>query len=120
LYSQDDGNFGTANSSTTRKGPNSLSVDCVNLETILRTNNIDRCALLKIDTEGAEYDMLYNADKELFTKIYRISIEYHNDKKNNGSQLESYLQELDYKTVRQTTKRNPNIGYIYAIKKSVI
>ena len=105
-YSEKNKIFGTANSSTVRKSPNSVNVDCVNLQSIIETNNIERCDLLKIDTEGAEYDILYSTEKHVFDKIFNISIEYHNDNKNNGDQLASYLDKLGYTVFRKSIKRN--------------
>ena len=38
---------------------------------------IDRCDLLKIDAEGAEYEILLGARPETLAKVRHIAIEYH-------------------------------------------
>jgi FkbM family methyltransferase len=54
--------------------------DCpsTTLEEIFRENSIERCALLKVDCEGAEYEILYGAD-ELLRQVDHLSAEFHLD-----------------------------------------
>lgn len=65
--------------------------------------------LLKIDAEGAEYDILYALGKEDFKKIKQIFVEVHNmDKvKRNEKALETFLQKF----YKRTHHRN-NVYYI--------
>lgn len=114
LYAQEDGNFGTANSSTTRVGSKSVSVECITLETLFHANSITECDLLKFDCEGAEYEILFNTNPDFFSKIKNISIEYHNLENSTGSDLETFLKKLGYEVKILPTKRNLSIGYIYA------
>jgi FkbM family methyltransferase len=54
--------------------------DCpsTTLGEIFKENNIERCALLKVDCEGAEYEILYGAD-ELLRRVDHLSAEFHLD-----------------------------------------
>lgn len=52
-------------------------VGTITLERILRDNTIDFVNLLKIDCEGAEYRILFNTKKSVFSKIGDIKMEYH-------------------------------------------
>lgn len=117
LYSENNKNFGTANSSTVRIGHKSVSVECITLQNIIEKNNIVECDLLKLDCEGAEYEILFNTNPEKFSKIKNISIEYHNLQDNNGNDLKKFLQELGYEVILIPTKRNTSIGYIYARRR---
>ncbi len=55
----------------------SISVDCLTLEDVFSQHGIERCDLLKIDCEGAEYEILYSIPRELWRRIDRIYLEYH-------------------------------------------
>jgi FkbM family methyltransferase len=46
-----------------------ITVPAVSLKTFFEQNNIDRLSLLKMDIEGAEYDIIENLEPEIFEKI---------------------------------------------------
>lgn len=52
-------------------------VNSVTLEDVLVENQIDSCDLLKMDCEGAEYEILSSTPKSILTRIRNISLEYH-------------------------------------------
>ena len=73
----------------------SAQVSCIPLQDVFDENRIMKCDLLKLDCEGAEYDILYNLPGAYFQRIQRIRMEYHNhlDKKENtGDALEAFLR----------------------------
>jgi hypothetical protein len=49
----------------------------MSLESFVK-NKIQKCDLLKIDCEGLEYEILESLESELYAKIQRIVLEYHN------------------------------------------
>jgi len=49
----------------------------VSLDDVFRRFAIERCALLKLDCEGAEYDILFNASSDTLDRVERIAMEYH-------------------------------------------
>jgi FkbM family methyltransferase len=51
-------------------------VETTTLHNIFQENNIERCNLMKVDCEGAEYEILFSA-REVLSKIDRIILEYH-------------------------------------------
>jgi len=53
--------------------------------------------LLKIDSEGAEYDILYAAPAETFTKIRAIRMEYH---KGHADELAAFLTRRGFRKTR--------------------
>ncbi len=55
----------------------SLAVQCVTLQGLMDVNNIGKCDLLKMDCEGAEYDILYNCPAAYFQRIDQIALEVH-------------------------------------------
>jgi FkbM family methyltransferase len=56
------------------------SVECTSLDSLLQDLHIERCDFLKMDCEGAEYEILKNTSGDSFRKIVRISIECHENR----------------------------------------
>ena len=76
-------------------------MDSVALKDIFDEHDIERCHFLKLDCEGAEYELLYNLPGEYYSRIERIVMEYHgdNDKMKRRAQadaLVSHLQSMGF------------------------
>ncbi len=79
---------------------------------------LERCDLLKLDCEGAEYSILFNASEAVLQRIERIVMEYHDD-------VTSYTHQdlVDFLTGKGFTVRiHPNfvhayLGYLYAFRE---
>ncbi|MCH8343216.1 MAG: FkbM family methyltransferase [Planctomycetes bacterium] len=54
-----------------------IEVPCITLDELFDRHRIESCDLLKIDVEGAEYDILYAASDRTYARILRIYGEYH-------------------------------------------
>jgi FkbM family methyltransferase len=57
--------------------PNAVQVECVTLKQALKENNIDHVDYLKLDCEGAEWEILETIDEETISKIRVIVMEFH-------------------------------------------
>ena len=55
----------------------SENVNALSLEDFMNNNQIEKIDFLKMDCEGAEFEIFYNLDKELLKKIKKISAEIH-------------------------------------------
>jgi FkbM family methyltransferase len=55
-----------------------ITVKCVTLKDVFQTNKIAHCDLLKLDCEGAEFEILFNTADDVFERIKEIRMEYHN------------------------------------------
>ena len=55
----------------------STTVKSISLQRIFDENKISSCKLLKLDCEGAEYEIIDSLPLEYFDKIENIAIEYH-------------------------------------------
>ena len=86
----------------------SLDVPCLTLSDIFIENKIDHCDLLKMDCEGAEFDILYNTSKDFLYKIDQMAIEVHTGKneKENLSSLKDFLIKSDFKLFQFEDKQH--------------
>lgn len=86
----------------------------------LKTNKNIAPTYLKIDCEGAEFDIIYNIPITYFLKIRVLIIEYHNihkNPKNNSSKLKQYMENMGYHTYDTGGMIFSNIGLLYCCKK---
>lgn len=90
-----------------------IHVPSITLSDIFSKHSIKRCDLLKMDCEGAEYDIIYNCPLECLSRIDQIAMEVHggSESRQNIDSLEAYLNEQ-----RFTTHRRP-VGMLWAWKK---
>ncbi len=91
------------------KSNKDIEVFTITLKEIFENNDISKCDLLKIDTEGSEYKILYGLPKNYFTKIKRIHLEYHdiNKEKYNHNYLMQFLLKNGFKLIHE-------LGYLFA------
>jgi FkbM family methyltransferase len=90
-----------------------VEVESVSLPDIFTAFSLKKIDLLKLDCEGAEYDILYQCPPALFSKIDQIAMETHAGKKpdENTEALATYLRKLGYQL-----KTNAN-HFIWAWKE---
>ncbi len=92
------------------------------LEKLVETQRIDRIDILQMDIEGAEFDILLNADKSLLGSIPQIMFEYHDAYASGRSHadLTGLLHGLGFKTQEYrnfiTRALKLQTGIIYAHK----
>lgn len=93
-----------------------VEIDAVSLKEIIDSNNISKCDLLKMDCEGAEYEILATLSDDYFQKISRICMEYHpiEDHSKYLSELVTRLKKLGYTVV--TVPYSDGLGLLFANK----
>ena len=83
---------------------NEINVSVTTIDQVVAENNVKNIHLLKIDTEGAEIDVLKGAVKSLRQRIIRnIQIESHNNDMRDNNKTEIYELLFNYthqKTIR--------------------
>ena len=77
-----------------------LEVKTTNLKSIIDGNKLDKIDFLKLDCEGSEYAILYDATKEVLDKVSMMSIETHPGKTADESAdaLIQYLNKNGFET----------------------
>lgn len=95
------------------------TIPVITLEQVIEEKVGERIDLLKLDCEGAEYDILLNQDPKIFDKIDRIVMEYHDlDIQCNHCVLTDLLGERGYKVDRYENLVHADLGYLYAERVS--
>lgn len=85
-------------------------IDSISLHNILNIEPIIN--LLKLDIEGAEYDVLDNLDSKYFKNINQLFIEFHKDPKPIFNRLINEGYQVEYRH----SNENDIAGFIYAKK----
>jgi FkbM family methyltransferase len=96
-------------------------VDCLTIKDIFADQPFDAIDLLKLNCEGAEYEILEGCSRAEFDRISNIRLEYHNldSSARNGASLSRYLQDQGYSIERFTRYLNTS-GFIWATRAAQI
>ena len=91
-----------------------VNVQSTTLKMIMDDNRIERCNLLKIDCEGAEYGIIESLPDQYLNKIDKMVIEYHfaNVKSEPLDRLVHKLNSNSFKI--DLVKHSEDMGLIYA------
>jgi len=95
-------------------GKNKVEIETTTLKDIFETNKIKSCDFLKMDCEGAEYEIIYKTPKKYLKKIKSISMEYH--KNDNINKLKRFLEEKGF----NVSLTDVGEGMLYAENKNGI
>ena len=87
------------------------------LERIFHKNRIEKCDLIKMDCEGAEFNILYNAPKSIFDKVSHIFMEYHDwIEGESHKELKTYLEKLGYRVEKYPNNKMKELGFFWCSK----
>ncbi len=95
-----------------------FTVESLTLEDVFREHRVERCDLLKVDVEGAEYDVLYALPAERWASIRRVRMEYHlvpgKGEEGTGEGLARHLRKMGHVPRLTPHKKKPGLGLIYS------
>ena len=100
-----------------------IEVDCMTPKDIFEANEIEMCGFLKMDCEGAEYEILFNTPEEIFARIGRICVAYHPDvggyrHSPSGEELVELLEKMGFEVRSLKMPRAKGCdGHIHASNK---
>ncbi len=94
----------------------SITVESISLQRIFDENKISSCKLLKLDCEGAEYEIIDSLPLEYFDRIQNIAIEYHvaDSKPELAKDLISKIKNAGF-TIKTRPHHN-DMGFLIAKK----
>jgi FkbM family methyltransferase len=95
-----------------------IEVKCTTLRDIMESNHLEQIDMLKMDCEGAEYEILYPTPAALFPRIKEIRMEYHNldDRERHLDRLKEFLAENGYTVTRIQATSETN-GSLWAERR---
>jgi len=97
----------------------SIVVPSLSLGDALSSNSLGKCDLLKLDCEGAEYAILFEAGEDILQKVERIVMEYHDGITNfTHKDMAEFLGQNGYTAIITPNYVHDNIGYLYAERKT--
>jgi len=92
-----------------------ITVRCIALADLLAGLPGGVCDFLKIDAEGAEYDMLLNLDGGALSRVRRICIEYHEGvTAYSHIDLERHFVAHGWRVRTHPSAVRPELGFLYA------
>lgn len=93
-----------------------ISVPAITLDKALSRLNGFRCDLLKMDCEGAEYDILMMADESCWQRIDQIVLEYHDGVSEHSHQdLIDLFEKRGFKTRCFPSHVRQHLGLLHVI-----
>jgi FkbM family methyltransferase len=92
-----------------------INVEATTLMDLIAYHDIDQVDLIKLDCEGAEYEILMSAPHETLARVKRIIMEYHdiNDSQNHH-RLVVFLESQGFEVTRHRNFVHDEIGYLFA------
>ncbi len=92
-------------------------VPAISLPGLFKKYALERISLIKMDIEGAEYEIFENLDNEDFLKIGAIIMEYHNYDSHHYSEIEKKLRQNGFGVQIFPSKFDKRMGFIFAKNK---
>lgn len=107
--------YRTTHSTTSASSPGRIAVRCISLTEVLAGLPKESCDFLKIDVEGAEYEMLLNLDDSSLGRVRRICLEYHEGAtKYSRTDLEHFFTAHGWRVRVCPSAVRAELGFLYA------
>jgi FkbM family methyltransferase len=92
-----------------------LLVQTQGLGQVFSEYGVDRCDMLKLDCEGAEFEILLTLERAILDRIDCISMEYHDGvTAASHRELEAALSSTGFVVTRVANPVHANLGFIHA------
>lgn len=94
-------------------------VEAISLSTLFTRHGITTCDFLKLDCEGAEYEILFNAPETVIRRIVRVGMEYHEGvTAGTGAELERFWADHGFAMRRVPVAGEARLGLLLAEQTS--
>ncbi|MDD5341274.1 MAG: FkbM family methyltransferase [Patescibacteria group bacterium] len=104
------------NKNLVKKIARKVKVQGLTLGDICDKYNVNQIDLLKMDIEGAEFEVLNSLKQADWDKINSVILEYHDFLNFKHEELENILKQNNFKIKTTKSKFADNLGFIFAIK----
>jgi len=95
-----------------RKKNNFIPIKIISLKDIFTENRLSKCDLLKLDCEGAEYEIIFNTSPKFLQKIKNIIIECHPN--GDVNKLKKFLEKNNFKTEIEVKLSKRDFPFLFA------
>lgn len=99
------------------EGAREVAVETVPLGDFIKAHKIPRVDLLKMDCEGAEYEIMLNCPKAVIGKIRRIAMECHSVPGHSPDEIRALLEENGFVVRTEDVQNQPGFCLLYAERK---
>lgn len=93
-----------------------IQVQSITLDEFLRQQSINQIDLLKVDIEGAEFNLFDSIDDSLLSKIKQITVEFHDFKfkglKSQVKNIKLRLQKLGFVCINFSITTNGDVLFV--------
>lgn len=94
----------------------SIEVPSVTLNYIFDENKIKVCDYLKMDCEGAEYEILFSTDESTLQKIRHLCLEYHDGVTEfSHYDLVRFLEQQGFRIRLTPNPAHSHLGFLYGV-----
>jgi FkbM family methyltransferase len=91
------GRHSVSNSLYTNSGnPETIDVQCINLEQFINENNLQQPTLMKVDIEGSEYEMFDSLSNDFIQSVKTWIVEFHYNYENKAENIIHRLLDLGF------------------------
>jgi FkbM family methyltransferase len=97
--------------------PTSITVPAINLEQLMKQNKLSKIGLLKMDIEGAEFEIILNLKSLILNRIGNIAVEYHESAKHKRQDLENFLRPHGFSVEHFPNKFDKRFGLLVCRNK---
>jgi FkbM family methyltransferase len=112
------GQFMTRPVEAVNLSPNTQAVRSISLAEAFERSGLAHCDLLKMDVEGAEFEILFNTPDHILNRIKRFIMEYHDNVTSyNHADLKNFLKEKGFQVKITPNYVHPHLGYLYATQE---
>lgn len=95
-----------------------IEIECITLADVLDEHGIEQCDYLKMDCEGAEYEILMQADRQTLNRLRHLCIEYHDGfTPHSGVDLARFLEEHGFRVEVYPSTVHGHLGLLSATKE---
>ena len=81
------------------RGAEAVNVDCITLDDLFAANTLEHVDLLKVDCQGAEYEILYQASPQTIAKVSAIVVEceeFVDGRNRSVAEMALYLKKMGF------------------------
>ncbi len=95
-----------------------IDVPTLSFDSMVNNYKLYKIDFLKIDCEGAEFDILYNTSEESLAKVSKIAMECHPYENNTLDEMVDFLDRHNFECDVEEDKE-ANLYLIYATRESI-